>query len=328
MLGAMCACLGLTSAALPVVPTKAAAAPRPAFRFVYEREPGAERCPDETGIREAVAARLGYDPFPASAAPAAPELSVLLGRDGAGLHARITLADAAGRPLGERNLAARSADCGDLGRAVVLALSLAIDAPAAPAQEAPLPPAASVPRPAPALPAASRTSRAPPRPRANQRWEVGVGASGALGAAPGPALGVDVEAAARWSSFSLGLGGRADLPATQQAAGGSAEAHLLFAELVPCYRHWLLGACGLLAAGTEQADGVGYAGSRHAGTFYTAAGARAFVDVPIRQPLALRIWADLLVPLARTTLLVGAQPVWATPDVSGLLGLAAVLRLP
>jgi hypothetical protein len=35
----------------------------PTSRLVYERGPGVEHCPDQAAIREAVASRLGYDPF-------------------------------------------------------------------------------------------------------------------------------------------------------------------------------------------------------------------------------------------------------------------------
>src|SRR6188768_3765956 len=51
----------------------------PSARLEYTREVGAESCPDEAALRRAVADRLGYDPFDASA----PEL----------LRARVTASD-------------------------------------------------------------------------------------------------------------------------------------------------------------------------------------------------------------------------------------------
>src|SRR5579862_6532539 len=61
-----------------------AAGEQPRVHLLFVRERGAERCPDEAGVRAAVAARLGYDPF-ADAAPST--VSVIFGPSGHGLHA-------------------------------------------------------------------------------------------------------------------------------------------------------------------------------------------------------------------------------------------------
>ena len=47
----------------------ASAGARERVAFVYERGGGAASCPDERELTEAIAARLGYDPFAEPAPP-------------------------------------------------------------------------------------------------------------------------------------------------------------------------------------------------------------------------------------------------------------------
>src|SRR5579859_7626471 len=71
-------------AALGASPSAIAA---PSARLVYARGPGASSCPDESALRQAVVARIGYDPF----FPWAPlTISVeLTGTPGGGLQGRV-----------------------------------------------------------------------------------------------------------------------------------------------------------------------------------------------------------------------------------------------
>jgi hypothetical protein len=52
-----------TLCALAVLSASRWAYATPSARLVYSRGHGAESCPDEHALREAVAARVGYDPF-------------------------------------------------------------------------------------------------------------------------------------------------------------------------------------------------------------------------------------------------------------------------
>lgn len=375
--GLFCATAGLAAppssppaARAAADPRSGAAAPRaagapsgraPAIRFVYVRGEGAEQCPDEQGLRDEIGARLGYDPFLAPAPLATPTvggpaLSVSIVRRGTTLHGHVALLDAAGRSLGARDLVAQAGDCDGLVQALLLASSLALDPLGATRPRAPkvAAPPAPAPAAAPAAPPA-RPAVAPDRPRSSarraeaagrsSRMEVGAGLVGSAGAAPAAAMGFDLSVSERWASSSLGLEGRADLPASVSAGGGSVEAQLLFAELVPCLRRGLFGACALLAAGAEEAEGVNLRAGRHLTTFFAGAGARALADLPIGRfgpasppaggpdstegdGLSLRLWLDLLAPVARTALYVGDAEVWSSPTLSGALGLALVARFP
>src|SRR5438445_384015 len=90
----------------------------------YERSGAAAACADEGGMRDAVAARLGYDPFVATADQ---QLTILLDRRGGEWQARIDLADAARGKRGARSLSSRDKTCDELVSAVSLAVALAID---------------------------------------------------------------------------------------------------------------------------------------------------------------------------------------------------------
>ena len=89
-----------------------------------EREPAALACPDEAGVRRAIAERLGSDPF---VEPSTQQLVVSFSRDEAGHRALVLLINAAGKETGRRQLSARSSDCAELAGAVALAGAIVID---------------------------------------------------------------------------------------------------------------------------------------------------------------------------------------------------------
>lgn len=101
----------------------------PSAKLTYVRGPGAEACPDESELRRAVAARLGYDPF----FPTAPQAIV------AQIHARarpdgrrgyrgdVQIVNEHGIVRGERALETKSEDCAEMVRALALGISIAVD---------------------------------------------------------------------------------------------------------------------------------------------------------------------------------------------------------
>ena len=93
-------------------------------RLVYSRTAEAIACGDESGLRQAVARRLGYDPFVASSMNTV--VAELRG-DGEGLKARVYVIRDGNLAGGARELTSASRSCTELIAAVALAMSIAID---------------------------------------------------------------------------------------------------------------------------------------------------------------------------------------------------------
>ncbi len=93
-------------------------------RLIYVRGHGADTCPDEDAVRNAVAARLGYDPFVAFAANI---LVAHVRREGDGFHTAVGLVDENGVERGARQLTVDSRECADAIAAMALTISIAID---------------------------------------------------------------------------------------------------------------------------------------------------------------------------------------------------------
>src|SRR5262249_55117823 len=91
-------------------------------RLVYLRGQGTEACPDERALEDAVAARLGYDPF---STWAVDTLFVELEKDSTGWNARVKLVTRENVVRGARTLHASA--CSALIPTLGLTISLAID---------------------------------------------------------------------------------------------------------------------------------------------------------------------------------------------------------
>ena len=108
---------------------------------MYSRTTEAVGCSDEPGLRQAVARRLGYDPFVAASANTV--VAELRGGDGDGLKARVYVVRDGNMAGGARELSSPTRDCTELMAAVALALSIAIDPDALDRVEQASPPAAN-----------------------------------------------------------------------------------------------------------------------------------------------------------------------------------------
>jgi hypothetical protein len=135
------------------------AKPSQAAQLSYLRGPGAQLCPEEAFLREAVAAELGYDPF---AENARRKVSATIEREGSRLRAHVEIHDAQGRPQGARDLTTETLDCNELVSSIALAVSIAIDPRAAAQSRPPAPARPTTPWTAPAAPVAEP----PPGPSA------------------------------------------------------------------------------------------------------------------------------------------------------------------
>ena len=227
-------------------------------RLVYSRTADASSCPDERGLRQAVARRLGYDPFVAASMNTV--VAELRG-DGEGLKARVYVIREGNQAGGSRELASPSRDCTELLAAIALAISIAVDpdaldrteqtpAPAAGSAngvekqpDAPAPVDAQVSRqtkpeqpPAPSavttntkspgrLPS-STPSASPSESKHMVSFSMGVAASGASGPAPWPSVGMALFASVRIRNWAFSLEPEATLPSTSTTTHSGSKARI------------------------------------------------------------------------------------------------------
>src|SRR5262249_43222302 len=109
-------------------------------RLVYVRGEGASTCPNESTLRQAIAARIGFDPFGAGARPSAREVRVIIDRRAGGLTAIVEVRGEDGALEGERSIESSASSCEELASAVVVTVSVALDPSArrAPAAQVPV----------------------------------------------------------------------------------------------------------------------------------------------------------------------------------------------
>ncbi len=285
-----------------------AQAPRK-VRFEYARQDGATACPDLATVQAGVAARLGYEPFDDLADDL---VRATIHSSGHGLEARIEMADAKGGPKAERRLVSFQRDCAELASAVELAVSIAID----PFRRA---------QPAVRLTDQPASPSKPGRPLSG-RAEAGI--VGGLGTAPSRTIGVAAGAAIRGGDLSLGIEGRADLPASTSLRVGEASASLLVASLVPCAHFRMVATCALATAGALRAAGHGLVDARKVTLPYVALGARLAVAIPLTTRLSVALHGDLTTPLTETQLQVDGATVWTSPILSLALGIGVAATFP
>src|SRR5687767_15544352 len=94
-------------------------------RLVYGRASGAGLCPDESELRAAVRARLGYDPF----FPWADQTIVVhvASRPNRRLSGKVYLVDSQGRASPEREFTTTADECNELVLALALAIVITLD---------------------------------------------------------------------------------------------------------------------------------------------------------------------------------------------------------
>ena len=283
------------------------------LRLEYRVEPASVACPDEATFRSAMAARLGVDPFEDGARAS---LQVIIQPSTAGHRAEIALIDEAGAKK-TRQLSGTRTDCADLGEALALSLSVAVEAftasPPAVVAPAPLPPLPAPPPPAP-------TPVTPVLPFAP------LGGGVALGMAPSPAGVLWVGGGVQRRSLSLALEGRFQFPAGIAVEGGRVDVASLSLELVPCVELRPLRVCALLSGGALRSWATHLEAARESVTPLAGLGGRLEISVPLFWRLFFSGIAEVRGALAQTALRVGAREVWVTPPVGGVVGIALTAR--
>jgi hypothetical protein len=306
----------------------------------YERSGAAASCPDELALRNAVAERLGYDPFD-SRAETRTWILVAMRRAAGAWEASIRV-ERRGAVGGERLLASTAASCAELGSTTALTIALALDplagiapsvVPVSPSSPPPaMPPPQGTPDRAedPFSPRSSdRDAVVRETPRLPLDWRIGAGGAGYVGALPAPGAGVDFLVGIASPHAGLDLEGVVVLPSVANTASGAGvRASLTLGTLSPCLRERWLRVCALASLGVLRGEGVAVEPSHQAAAFYAAAGARVGVEAPLGSRLALDTHLDGLIPVTQTTLGLGTANVWTTPSLSGSLGINLVARFP
>jgi hypothetical protein len=303
---------------ISLLASSASAQPPRLVRFSYALDDGVELCPDEAKLRAGVTARLGYDPFSATAEEG---LQVGLHRSGRELEARITMSDGQGQVRAERRLVSRQGDCTELASSVELAVSIAIDpfrvsAPPEPAPAPPMPPA-----PAPVVP--------PPPPAPSPlSGQAKAGAVVGQGTAPTRTLGFVLGGAARRGRWSLGLDAQANLPRNDSLREGTIRSYSLTGSLVPCVHIHDAAACALFTAGSLHAEGRDLTAARKITRLAVALGARLAYALPLFGRWSLLFHADVTTPMTYIELQVDHQNVWTTPPLAAALGIDLTINFP
>lgn len=297
-----------------------ALARRPA-RIDYTRSADAEACPDESGLRSAVATRLGYDPFEENASPL---VTASVTRP-SGYEASIQFRDEHGRAQGEKKLTSSAGDCTELASAMALTISILLDPRALMGRpEPPAPPPPPDPHDSPFEPERPPSPPPSPAPPARESVLVRVGAEAlaSVGAAPGPAMGVVGFIGVGRGVLSIDLEARADFPASAMRSDGTGvRSSLLVGTVAPCGHFGIAALCALASAGALHGEGLNVGTPERHATFYAAAGARAGIEIALARALLARVHADALLPLTRTTLKNRGVEYWTSPPVAGVLAL-------
>jgi len=329
----------LALATVAVAPSVFAA---PAARLVYLRGKGAESCPDENAIKQAVEARLGYDPFiPNATAVMIAEIT----REAGAYKARIKLVDENNIVRGTRELTHNGDKCADMIDTMALTMSIAIDPdsltgpkpkPIAKEEDAKKPePAATTPEPSPPAPTARDEPAPPPKPPPSSPTlpsdrlaiDVGGGPLGFLGAGPAANVGAAAFARARWRRASIALEGRFDVPARRDLAGASVETAIAWGTVAPCgHASWAF-ACALLSVGSIRAASFGIREPRTDSALHAATGVRLGVELPVGA--ALRVFANAtgLVTVTPQVIQLDGRDAYELPRLSAGLSAGVVVSI-
>lgn len=308
---------------LYVKSTAAAPTPHVEIQLRYERDRGADSCPNEGVLRAGVAERLGYDPFVSK--EGLDTILVRVHPVRAGLEGTIEQVDGSGlrraRPMA---IASTSNDCVELSSVLAVAIAVAVDpfhmTRAAPRTPTPITPSTvhvSHPRESPAPPLLTQERRI------RHEWMIGLGPSVSTGILPSLSLGARAMAGIAWKMFEVDVEGRFDAPVKLQQSGGSVEASLVLATVAPCFRYRFALACAHASLGALRGTGLGFDRTREENTFYVSAGGRLGVEASLAERVALRISGEGQIPLRPTRLEVDGTPVWSTPA----FGVSAVAML-
>lgn len=288
----------------------------------YVREGGAEHCPDERWVRQAVATRLGFDPFRADSEL---RLEARIFSSAQGLVGQLVLSSLEGRPMGRRELSSSAGDCMELASAMELAIAIAVDPHHLELVSSPVAPAAST---APAVPPTSQPAPSPLPAEPRPSFEIAGGMGLGIGSGLSPYVVADanghLEARSSWGS--LGVEVRGDFPSTVAVGSGEIRSWVFLGSLVPCARMGRWGACGLVSAGVLEVNGAFPPNPSRASSPLVLAGLRGQTEVALPKKGWLVPFVDVSAVMTRTTVYSGQVAVWSTGALSATAGVRVMVR--
>ncbi len=333
--------VGACSTAFALVCVSAQASAAPSARLVYMRDANSASCPDESAVRAAVAARLGYDPF---VAYATSTMFAEIWRDGQVYRARIRLVDSKDVTRGARELVQPGERCSDIVDTMALTMSIAIDPLSLatpptprlqpePSKPADPEPTGELPQPIvqnqERMPADTRPPRTPepdPVDTSAVHLEGAVGPTAWIGSAPDPTLGIIANGLVRWRDVSALVEGRADLPASRALPEATARTSLIVGTLGACGHASAFFACATSSLGGLHAEARGITAPRDSTTLHAAAGGRAGLVLALSTRLSVRAQIDGVFVLTPHRLAVDGQTVYTLPSVAAGTAILAAWR--
>jgi len=293
-----------------------------------------ERCPSERELRDAVASRLGRDPFEGATEGDPARAEVQVKRRGAGVVGVLVMR---GPRPGQREIASPTGDCREVVDALAVALAIGIDPgsltrpsppPVSPAVPQPLPPPALPPPPSVPPSGAGADAPTPPPGRSRDAVAVTVGAGpmALFGELPASAVGGLLHVGLRWRWLEPRIEGLATVPVTLETSGGAVTASLLAVGLAPCAHAGLAFGCVELTLGTLSGEGSKIPVAIRATELYASAQARAGIEIELSRVVALQAWGGMVAPLTRVHLELDRREVWQGPRLAARVGAAVTLR--
>jgi hypothetical protein len=307
-----------------VLCTKDAFAEPHAVRLQYVRGQGAESCPDEAFVRDAIGRSMRYDPFTAKATE---RLIVTMYGDGAHVQGKAELRNAAG--ASQWTETAEPHECEVVIRSLSMAIGLRLDPWFAAANATSRPDAAA---PSAGTPISAATPKRQAGDRADRRAGTsdpdarsvrigaGLGGAAALGGAPSGIAGIlNASFVVRGRYWSGTLEAQGQPPAGTESQGARLVSARVGGALIPCGHFSVLYACGVVQLGAwfGKIDAV-VPDSRT--VLYAAAGARFGVEVDATSWLKFAVFGDVLGALRRPLLLLDDGRQWEHAAVHGVTG--------
>jgi hypothetical protein len=326
---------------------------------VYADRSGAN-CPAEASLRAAAVARLGYDPFSSAGRTV---VSVAITRTVRGLKGEIRVQDPRRDGAAVRAIESASGDCAELGKAMALAISIAVDAmrsSAPPSGDAastaagnrapdgsagPARSTDAAPHDAHLVPPAvepellgdgsvsSDVTSKPNVPVAaasedDGHWQVSLLALTSVGFAPGVTGGGSLGAGWVGHNQSIEVEARAEVPQSVNHATGSISIWPLLFTVAPCVnvRGWAF--CGLGRVGALHGSGHGFVVDRSGSSVLATVGARLANEAILTKPLRFRVFFDLDWIPTNNSFDVDGRSAWATSAWAVSLGLGLTTRFP